>query len=250
MAQKSKNMVTEYQPDMPVRLNKFLSDGGVCSRREADRLIQEGKVSVDGKTAVMGQKVTARQTVLCNGKPVKREDELILLAVNKPIGIECTADKTNPDNLIDFVHYPKRIYYIGRLDKNSEGLILMTNDGEIVNKIARASNYHEKEYQVLVDKPITDTFLEKMGSGVAILDTVTRPCKVEREGEKAFRIVLTQGLNRQIRRMCEALGYRVRKLKRVRIMNIRLGKLKTGTYRNVTKQELAELLEMLKNSRH
>ena len=186
----------------------------------------------------------------CNGKPVKREKEFILIALNKPVGIECTSDRNNPDNIIDFVNYPKRIYTIGRLDKNSEGLILMTNDGDIVNKISKSSNVHEKEYVVRVNKPITGEFVKNMQDGVKILDRVTRPCKVYQENKDTFRIILTQGLNRQIRRMCEALGYRVLELKRIRVMNIRLGRLKTGTYRNVTKKEREELLEMIKDSKN
>ncbi len=245
MAKRSKNMIEEYNPQEPVRLNKFLSDAGMCSRREADRLIEAGKVLVDGVVAVMGQKVTPNQNIVCDGKMASREKEFVLIAVNKPVGIECTSDRKNPDNIIDFIHYPKRIYTIGRLDKNSEGLILMTNDGSIVNKISKSVNHHEKEYFVKVNKKIDEAFVEKMSSGVNILDTVTRECEVEAVGPDVFRIVLTQGLNRQIRRMCEACGYRVLRLRRVRIMNINLGKLKVGTYRNVTDRELDKLLAAL-----
>lgn len=202
------------------------------------------------KKAVAGMKVTPDMRIVCNGKPVKREKEFILIALNKPVGIECTSDRNNPDNIIDFVNYSKRIYTIGRLDKNSEGLILMTNDGDIVNKISKSSNVHEKEYIVRVNKPITGEFVKNMQDGVKILDRVTRPCKVYQENKDTFRIILTQGLNRQIRRMCEALGYRVLELKRIRVMNIRLGRLKTGTYRNVTKKEREELLEMIKDSKN
>ncbi len=244
----TKNNIKNIDTNEPVRINKYLSDAGVCSRREADRLIEAGKITVDGKKAVAGMKVTPDMRIVCNGKPVKREKEFILIALNKPVGIECTSDRNNPDNIIDFVDYPKRIYTIGRLDKNSEGLILMTNDGDIVNKISKSSNVHEKEYVVRVNKPITGEFVKNMQDGVKILDRVTRPCKVYQENKDTFRIILTQGLNRQIRRMCEALGYRVLELKRIRIMNIRLGRLKTGTYRNVTKKEREELLEMIKNS--
>lgn len=226
-----------------IRLNKFMSDAGFCSRREADRLIEEGKVIVNGMTAIMGQKVTIHDEVFVGDKKLSREDELILLAFNKPVGIECTSDKQNPDNIIDFINYPKRIYPIGRLDKNSQGLILLTNDGSIVNNILKASNYHEKEYIVTVDKPVTEEFMKKMSSGVRILDTVTRPCKVTRVNNHTFNIVLTQGLNRQIRRMCDELGYHVQKLKRIRIMNIRLDNLPIGTYRNVTDAELKNLLD-------
>lgn len=246
MTKRNKNIIEEFNQNEPVRLNKFLSDAGICSRREADRLIEAGKVTVDGKVAVMGQKVIPTQNIVCNGKSASRENELILIAFNKPVGIECTCDRKNPDNIIDFLNYPKRVYTIGRLDKNSEGLILLTNDGSIVNKISKSVNYHEKEYIVSVNKKINNDFIEKMSSGVAILDTVTRPCEVERIDDKTFRIILTQGLNRQIRRMCETLGYRVMTLKRIRIMNINLGKLKLGTYRNVTDKELNELLRLLK----
>lgn len=245
MAKRRKEMLEGYHPQEPMRLSKFLSDAGICSRREADRLITAGKILVDGKQAVLGQKVLPEQQIICNGKPVTREEELIFLAINKPVGIECTSDRTNPKNIIDFIHYPKRIYSIGRLDKNSEGLLLMTNAGDMANQIAKACNYHEKEYMVEVNKPVTDAFLKKMGRGVPILDTVTRPCQIRRTGEKSFCIVLTQGLNRQIRRMCEFLGYRVVKLKRIRIMNIHLGTLQTGTYRNVTDAELRTLLQLL-----
>ncbi|MBE5958461.1 MAG: pseudouridine synthase [Lachnospiraceae bacterium] len=228
-----------------MRLNKFLSDSGVCSRREADRLISEGLVVVDGKTAVMGEKIDVNAEVLVKGVPIKRETGKVIIAVNKPVGIECTTDKSNPDNIVDFVNYPQRIYPIGRLDKNSQGLILMTNDGSIVNKILKGSNYKEKEYIVTVDKPITEEFVRKMESGVEILDTVTRPCKVTQTGKHTFNIILTQGLNRQIRRMCEKLGFRVQKLKRIRILNIELGNLKKGSYRELTKKEMDELNSLI-----
>lgn len=228
-----------------IRLNKYLSDCGYCSRREADRLVEEGKVTVDGKVAVMGQKISPDSKILVQGKPLKGKDKFVLIAVNKPVGIECTTDKDNPDNIVDYVHYPVRIYPIGRLDKNSHGLILMTNDGSIVNRILKASEYHEKEYIVTVNKPITKEFLTSMAKGVPILGTVTRPCKVKKLGDKTFQIILTQGLNRQIRRMCEYLGYRVLDLERIRIMNIRMNRLKEGTYRNVTKDELETLLSQM-----
>lgn len=243
-----KTRLKESGSNEEMRLNKFLSDSGVCSRREADRLIENGKVFVDGVKAVVGMKVTGKQKVICNGINVKQESDLVLIALNKPVGIECTSDRKNPDNIIDFVKYPKRIYTIGRLDKNSEGLILMTNDGNIVNKISKSVNGHEKEYIVRVNKPLTKDFIENMEKGVKILDRITRPCKVKQESRNTFNITLTQGMNRQIRRMCEALGYRVVELKRIRIMNINLGKLKTGTYRNVTKDELGKLLELIKDS--
>ncbi|MDU7031376.1 pseudouridine synthase [Robinsoniella peoriensis] len=233
----------------PVRLNKFLAETGVCSRREADRLIESGKVTVDGQTAAMGLKVLPIQDIRVNGKRVSREEEMILLAVNKPVGIICTSEKKwGSNNIEDFLHYPKRIFSIGRLDKDSEGLLLMTNNGEILNKIMRAGNYHEKEYEVRVNRPVTDEFVRQMAKGVPILNTVTRPCKVEKIGEKQFRIILTQGLNRQIRRMCEALGYKVTRLVRVRIMNIRLGHLKAGTYRKLTDKEIEELYQMIQDS--
>ena len=231
-----------------MRLNKFLSDAGVCSRREADRAIEAGKVLINGKPAEMGQKVSALDIVVYNGKRVRREAEFILLAVNKPRGIVCTTAEEEKDNIIDFLKYPKRVYPIGRLDKDSEGLILMTNRGDLVNKILRGGNDHEKEYLVKVHQPITEEFLERMRNGVQILDTVTKPCKVEKIGRNDFRIILTQGLNRQIRRMCDALGYRVIHLKRIRVMNIKLGDLRTGAYRKVTGPELAELMNLLKDS--
>lgn len=231
-----------------LRLNKFLSEAGVCSRREADRLIEAGRVTVDGKKAETGMKITPGQEVRVDQKLVKPEEEMIVLAVNKPRGIVCTEEKREPDNIIRFLNYPTRITYAGRLDKDSEGLLLMTNNGDIINKMMRAGNYHEKEYLVTVDKPVTEEFLQHMARGVSILDTVTRPCQVKKEGKKTFRIVLTQGLNRQIRRMCEALGYKVVTLKRVRIMQIRLGDLKPGQYRPLTEQELASLDRMLEHS--
>lgn len=235
-----------------IRLNKYMSDAGICSRREADRLIEAGKVFVDGERAVCGMKVLPRQKVTVDGEEAKREEELILLAVNKPRGVVCTTDKRFGDETVyDVLNYPKRIFSIGRLDKESEGLLLMTNHGEILNKIMRAGNYHEKEYLVTVDKKITPEFLRKMAAGVRLkeLDVTTRPCKVELAGECRFRIVLTQGMNRQIRRMCEALHYRVVRLVRVRVMNIELGNLRPGEYRSVTKKEYAALSSMLKNSR-
>lgn len=228
--------------DEQIRLNKFLSDAGYCSRREADRLVEQGVVKVNGKTAVMGQKVTINDSIMVKGKNISREEEQILIALNKPVGIECTTDLNNPDNIVDFINFDKRIYPIGRLDKNSQGLILLTNDGSIVNNILKGSNYHEKEYVVTVDKPVTDDFIKKMSTGVRILDQVTRPCKVAKVKKHVFNIVLTQGLNRQIRRMCGELGYNVQKLKRIRIMNIELGNLPVGQYRKVTDSELKELM--------
>lgn len=245
-----------------IRLNKYLGEMGVCSRREADRLIEAGKVSVDGVKASMGMKVRPGQKVVCDGKTVglgqqggaegrKRSSKVkpVLLVVNKPRGIVCTtSDKDRATNIVEFMKYPTRIYPVGRLDKDSEGLLLMTNQGDLVNKIMRAGNAHEKEYVVTVDKPLTKEFLKSMSEGVAILDTVTRPCEVRATGIREFTIILTQGLNRQIRRMCEALGYQVWTLKRVRIMNLRLGNLKTGGYRKVTPAEYQQLLELLEGS--
>ena len=236
-------------PAEPVRLNKYLSDAGVCSRRQADRYVEEGKITVDGRPARMGERVTPGQTICLDGREIRPERRRIVLAVNKPRGIVCTTEKREKDNIVDFIGYPERIYPMGRLDKNSEGLILMTNDGELMDQILRARNYHEKEYIVRVDKPVTMDFLEKMRSGVPILDTVTRPCQVEKTGPCMFKIILTQGLNRQIRRMCEALDYRVRWLKRVRIMNINLGRLPVGEYRELTSAELAGLERMLSGQR-
>lgn len=242
MCSENIRLKAEKLTDETIRLNKFLSDAGFCSRREGDRLVEQGRVSVNGKTAVMGQKVTIQDIVLVDGKQINREEEQILLAFNKPVGVECTSDLTNPDNIIDYISYPKRIYPIGRLDKNSQGLILLTNDGSIVNHILKASNYHEKEYVVTVDKPVTEEFLKKMSSGVEILEQITRPCKVTKVSKHVFNIILTQGLNRQIRRMCETLGYHVQKLQRIRVMNIKLGNLKKGSYRQLTDEELKELM--------
>lgn len=231
-----------------IRLNRYLSDAGVCSRREADRLVEAGLVTVDGQTASLGMKIFPDAAVKVRGKAVKKEEEKVLLAFHKPAGIVCTAEKREKNNVIDYLKYPKRIFPVGRLDKESTGLLLLTNDGELVNKIMRAGNYHEKEYLVSVHKPIDASFCRKMASGVPILDTVTRKCRVEQTGEKEFRIVLTQGLNRQIRRMCEALGYRVTSLERVRIMNIQLGGLKSGEYRVIGGKERKELDQLLVHS--
>lgn len=234
-----------------VRLNKYLSESGVCSRREADRLIEAGRVRVDGQIAQMGMKVIpARQEICVGQKVVNRKNPMVLLAFHKPSGVECTAEKRAKNNIVDYIHYPVRIYPVGRLDKDSEGLILMTNNGDIVNKIMRAGNYHEKEYIVKVDHPVTEDFIQRMSEGVPILDTVTRKCKVRKVGKYTFRIILTQGLNRQIRRMCETLGYKVVKLKRERIMNIELGDLKPGKWRPLTDKELEKLDELTRDSRN
>ena len=229
-----------------VRLNKYLSEAGVCSRREADRLIESGKVTVDGVTAQMGMRVTAGQIVKVGKKTVSKQDEMIVLAVNKPKGIVCTEDQRERDSIVRFLNYPVRVTYAGRLDKDSRGLLLMTNNGDIINQMMRAANRHEKEYKVTVDKEITEQFIKKMSEGVPILDTVTRPCTVKKIGKYTFSIIPTQGLNRQIRRMCAAFGYEVKDLVRIRIMNIRLGSLKEGAYRKLTDEELEELYEMLK----
>lgn len=231
--------------EQEMRLNKFLSDAGVCSRREADRLVEAGRITVDGVLAVMGQKVTSAQKIAIDHKPIRKEEDKVLLAFNKPRGIVCTTSKKDKNNIVDYISYGKRIYPVGRLDKDSDGLILLTNQGELVDKILRGSNFHEKEYIVTVNKKITPEFLRAMGSGVPILDTVTRPCEIEQIGARTFRIILTQGLNRQIRRMCEYFDYRVVELTRVRVMNIRLGRLKTGTYRKIAGKELEELLKLL-----
>lgn len=236
-----------------IRLNKYMSAAGVCSRREADRLVEQGRVTVDGKQAAVGMQIEEGQRVELDGKPVKKDkkDKMILLAVNKPRGIVCSEANQGDDvNIIQFLNYPKRITYAGRLDKDSEGLLLMTNQGELINQMMRGANCHEKEYEVVVDRPFNDRFLKDMAAGVYLkeLDVKTRPCMVERLGKRKFRIVLTQGLNRQIRRMCRELGFHVQELKRVRVMNIRLGRLKTGTWRNVTEEELAELLYLLEES--
>lgn len=244
--------------DDGIRLNKFLSGAGICSRREADRLIEDGKVTVDGRTAVAGQKIKNGQTVVCGGRAIaagakgaEQKPERVLLAVHKPCGIVCTtSDKDRAPNIVDLLNYPTRIYPIGRLDKESEGLILMTNQGDLVNRMMRGSSGHEKEYLVWIDRPVTSDFIMKLKKGVSLpeLAVVTKPCFAEKTGEKTFRIILTQGLNRQIRRMCEQLGCKVRKLKRVRIMNIELKDLKAGEYRPVSKREYAELMRRLKDT--
>jgi len=235
---------------MATRINKYLSEVGYCSRRVADRLIKEGEVTINGEIPEIGTKVKECDQVEVKGQRIKKstKQKSIYLAFNKPIGIVCTTDReVEPDNIIDFIKYPIRIFPIGRLDKPSEGLIFLTNDGDIVNKILRARNNHEKEYIVSVNRLIDRDFVQTMSNGVEILGTITKNCSVEQLGPKKFKIILTQGLNRQIRRMCEALGYRVRSLKRVRIMNIKLD-VPTGKYREFTKEELVELYGLLENS--
>jgi len=230
------------------RLNKFISDTGFCSRREADRLIESGLVSVNGNTALVGTKVSEHDQVLIEGKPLKAKPKRVYLAYHKPVGITCTTERHIQGNIIDAVRYPERIFPIGRLDKPSEGLIFLTNDGDIVNKILRAGNAHEKEYVVTVNKPITERFIQQMSRGVPILDTVTLPCTVQQRSKQSFSIILTQGLNRQIRRMCEHLGYDVVTLKRTRIMHIRLAGLKPGQWRLLEDIEIKMLEQQLLNS--
>ena len=235
---------------MTTRINKYLSESGYCSRRAADRLIEEGKVTINGEISEMGTKVKEDDQVEVEGQIIEKltNPKKIYLAFNKPVGIVCTTDRrVEPDNIIDFIKYPKRIFPIGRLDKSSEGLIFLTNDGDIVNKILRARNNHEKEYIVIVNRQINKDFIQRMSNGVEILETITKNCFVKQLGPKKFKIILTQGLNRQIRRMCEALGYRVQSLKRVRIMNIKLD-IPKGKYREFTKGELFELNRLLENS--
>lgn len=231
------------------RINKAISDTGFCSRREADSLIEKGRVKINNIVALMGQKVTEADEIMVDGKIISNKPPLVYIALNKPRGIECTTNQRTPNNIVDFVHHKERIFPVGRLDKESEGLILLTNDGDIVNKILRARNHHEKEYIVTVNKPVTDDFLRKMSNGVPILDTVTRKSFVEKVDETTFKIILTQGLNRQIRRMTEYLGYRVVFLRRIRIMNIKLENLKLGTYRSLSPLELLELNELLADSK-
>jgi len=235
---------------MATRINKYLSEVGYCSRRVADKLIDQGKVTINGKVTVKGIRVEEGDQVEVEGKKIEKptKQKKIYLAFNKPVGIVCTTDtKVEPNNVIDFIKYPKRIFPIGRLDKLSEGLIFLTNDGDIVNKILRARNNHEKEYIVKVNRPINTDFIQSMSNGVEILDTKTKNCFVKQLGPRNFKIILTQGLNRQIRRMCEALGYKVRSLKRVRIMNIKLD-VPTGEFRELCKEELFELNRLLENS--
>jgi len=228
------------------RLNKYISEAGVASRRAADRLIEEGRVTINGKPAVVGDRVYEDDIVSVDGKRISKEEEDIILAFNKPRGITCTSNPEDKDNVIDFIGYPKRIYSIGRLDKDSQGLLLMTNNGELANQVMRSRGEHEKEYIVRVDRPVTKEFIKGMSNGVPILDDrITKKCLVEKIDEDTFRIVLKQGLNRQIRRMCEYFGYEVLELKRVRVMNIQLGKLKEGRYRDITKAEREELFRQL-----
>ncbi|MBL0103653.1 MAG: 23S rRNA pseudouridine(2604) synthase RluF [Bacteroidetes bacterium] len=230
------------------RLNKAISDTGFCSRREADKLIEEGRVTVNGVVGVLGLRVTEEDEICVNGKPISKKEKPVYIAFNKPVGITCTTERHIHNNIIDYINHPKRIFPIGRLDKASEGLIYLTSDGNIVNKILRAGNNHQKEYIVTVNKPITARFIEQMANGIPILDTVTSKCHVEKVSNVVFKIILTQGLNRQIRRMCAYLDYEVVRLKRVRIMNVTLGNLGVGKWRDLTAAELEEILRATSNS--
>lgn len=231
-----------------MRLNKAISDTGFCSRREADKFIEQGRVTLNGKKALLGDKVNDGDEITIDGKQIKEKEKLIYIAFNKPKGITCTTETNIKDNIITYINHSKRIFPIGRLDKASEGLIFLTNDGDIVNKILRAGNNHEKEYTVTVNKPITSDFIQRMGNGIPILDTITQKCFVRKVSHNTFDIILTQGLNRQIRRMCEYLNYQVIKLKRTRIMNITLANLSTGTWRYLTADELLEMNKLVLHS--
>ena len=234
---------------MPERINKYLSSHGVCSRREADRMVAEGRVLVDGKTAVMGEMVDDSNTICIDGRQISSvSPEQIIIAFNKPVGIVCTTkDRHNKNNIVDYIGYTQRVYPVGRLDKESDGLILLTNDGDMMDRILRSVNGHEKEYIVSVNRPIDDTFIKRMSEGIYLeeLERTTKKCVVRKVSDRTFRIILTQGLNRQIRRMCDALGYKVTKLTRIRIMNIELGELAVGQYRELTESEVTVLKEQL-----
>ena len=227
------------------RLNKYLADSGYCSRREADRLITEGRVLLEGRLGALGDRVLPGMSVTVDGQPLNGKSEKRYIMLNKPVGIVCTTDPREPMNVVDYLNLSARVFPVGRLDKDSEGLLLLTSDGGIVNRLLRAAGGHEREYEVTIDKPVTADFVRRMMSGVPILDTVTLPCRVRRTGERSFNIVLVQGLNRQIRRMCDALGANVTHLRRIRIMNLRLGNLKPGQWRDLTQEELKALLEKL-----
>lgn len=233
-----------------ISINKYISSTGFCSRREADKYIEQQRVTINGKTVGLGARVAAGDKVAVDGEPIKLKtsNKRVYIALNKPVGITSTTDTKDKTNIIGFLNYPKRIFPIGRLDKDSDGLIFLTNDGDIVNKILRAENNHEKEYIVTVDKAITPDFIQKMGNGVPVLDTVTQKCFVKQEGSRKFRIILTQGLNRQIRRMCEYLGYEVKKLTRIRIMNVELGNLVPGKWRYLTAAEIATIEQLIATS--
>jgi 23S rRNA pseudouridine2604 synthase len=247
--EKSKNVVSPYKNnDSKTRLNKFISETGFCSRRAADKMIQGGKVTVNGKIPEMGTQVSETDCVEISGKPLKIKEEFVYLAFNKPVGITCTTEHKIKGNIIDFINFPKRIFPIGRLDKPSQGLIFLTNDGDIVNKILRSGNNHEKEYIVTVDKPISPDFIKTMANGIPMLQTITKKCFIKKESKYVFRIILTEGLNRQIRRMCEYLGYSVVRLERLRIMNISIDKIPLGKWRYLTQKELNGINELVIDS--
>ncbi|MDC8003407.1 23S rRNA pseudouridine(2604) synthase RluF [Aureisphaera galaxeae] len=239
--------MNDYHPDS-IRLNKAISDSGFCSRRQADSFIEKGEVTINGTVAGLGDRVMPNDEIRVKGALITDNENLVYIMLNKPVGITCTTDQRVKGNVVDFIGHEERIFHIGRLDKPSEGLLLMTNDGDIVNKILRAGNKHEKEYIVKVDRPISDEFIRRMSNGVPILDTITKKCKVERISRYVFRIILVQGLNRQIRRMCEYLGYEVTSLKRIRIMNMKLGNLPVGKWRDLTQDELKGLKASLQDS--
>ncbi len=230
------------------RLNKYIADSGYCSRREADRLIEEGRVKVDGHAGSLGDRIADGMCVTVDGHSLSGSGKKVYIILNKPRGIVCTADPREPMNVVDYINYPIRIFPVGRLDKDSEGLLLLTSDGEIVNRLLRAAGGHEKEYEVEVDRPLTREFMDQMMRGVPILDTVTLPCRLRRTGNRSFNLILVQGLNRQIRRMCEALGCTVTKLRRIRINNIRIGDLQPGQWRELTNAELSALIDSIRNS--
>ncbi|MBK5240587.1 23S rRNA pseudouridine(2604) synthase RluF [Clostridium sp.] len=247
--EKRKNTISPYEDSgSKTRLNKFISETGFCSRRCADKMIQEGKVTVNGKIPEMGTQVSDADYVKISGKPLKPKEELVYLAFNKPVGITCTTEHKVKGNIIDFINFPKRIFPIGRLDKPSQGLIFLTNDGDIVNKILRSGNNHEKEYIVTVDKPISPDFIKNMANGIPMLQTITKKCFIKKESKYVFRIVLTEGLNRQIRRMCEYLGYAVVRLERLRIMNVSIHNLPLGKWRYLTHNELTFINELVIDS--
>ncbi|WP_299108509.1 23S rRNA pseudouridine(2604) synthase RluF [uncultured Tenacibaculum sp.] len=238
----------EKSNEKSINLNKYISSTGICSRRDAEKFIKEGRVTINGKPTQLGNRVFEGDVVKIDGKPLKTKPRTIYIALNKPVGIVCTTDSKEKKNIVRFIGHPQRLFPIGRLDKPSEGLIFLTNDGDIVNKILRAGNNHEKEYIVTVDKSFDDRFLQRMSNGIPILGTVTKKCKVERINEKTFKIILVQGLNRQIRRMCEYLGYEVKKLKRTRIMNVNLGNLKVGEWRELTSHEMDIINQLVSSS--
>ena len=237
----------EHAPDS-IRINKALSEQGFCSRRQADTLIEQGRVTINGRKAVLGDRVLPSDEIQVDGKSANKKQEDVFIAFNKPVGITCTTDESIPGNIISYINHPERIFHVGRLDKPSKGLIFLTNNGDIVNKILRAGNQHEKEYIVTVDRPITEEFVKRMAGGIPILGAVTKKCKVERLSRFVFKIILVQGLNRQIRRMCEYLGYEVTRLQRVRIMNITLEGIPEGKWRDLTAKELQEIEAMVRTS--